>query len=186
MSEEPLVYQALLSLEKGRSLPEGTRERELAEVALRGWWHALFDPCPTLIKEVCPPDGADVFPRFLKWADQAHPSMKWSLHLHLFSWLLADEKYGPAITDTMLAEAMAAAASRWAIFDRSSSGGIVLACQRLPDRVIAGWKCQSASKGRTVNMLKVSGELKLGDMWGFFEVQGTSLKAFEPWQKIPW
>jgi methanobactin biosynthesis cassette protein MbnC len=184
MPEEPLVYQAFLSFEKSQSLTVGTREREAAILSMRAWWHVIFDPCPNLLK-ICPPDGGDIFQRFMKWADGARPSMRWSLHLHLFSWLLADEKYSGAITDSLLIEGIAAAASRWAIFDRGPQAGLVIGCQRLKDRVVVGWKCRSATKARTINMLKVSGELKLDDFWGCFEVEGAELKSFGPWQKIP-
>jgi methanobactin biosynthesis cassette protein MbnC len=185
MREEPLVYQSYLSYEKCQTLEVGTREREAANISLRAWWHVMFDPCPTLLK-VCPPDGGDIYQRFLKWADEARPSMRWNLHLHLFSWLLADEKYASAITDASLVEGMAAAASRWSIFDRSPNAGIVIGCQRLKDRVVVGWKGRSATKPRTINMLKVAGDLKLDDFWGCFEVEGGELKSFGPWQKVPW
>jgi methanobactin biosynthesis cassette protein MbnC len=157
----------------------------MAGAALRAWWHTLFDPCPQVLHGLCPPDGVDLFERFLAWADEARPSMGWSLHLHLLRWLLRDARYSASVTEEMLIELLAAAASRWTIYDRSLEGGLVIGCQRLGARVVTGWKCHTPDQGRTVHLLHLSRPPALEDLLAFFTVGGFDLERIGPWERIP-
>ncbi|MCY1078890.1 hypothetical protein [Archangium lansingense] len=185
MLTEAPVYRAYFSWARARALPEKTRERQMAEMALRAYWHALFDPCPQLLQGLCPPDGADIFERFLAWAEETRCSMGWSLHLHLLGWLLRDAKYGALVTEEMHIEALAAAASRWTISDKSLSGGIVIGCQRLRERVVVGWKCHTPGEVRAVSLLRLEPPPRLDDFLASFTVTGFQLEALGPWAPIP-
>lgn len=184
MRPEAPVYQAYLSWSRARALTAGTRERQMAELSLRAVWHALFDPCPQL-RGLCPPDAADLFERFLDQAEEARCSMGWSLHLHLLEWVLREPRYGPQVTEGMIIEALAAAASRWAIYDKSLSGGLVLGCQRLGDRVVAGWKCHTPEEVRGVTLLRLETAPQLEHFLAFFTVPGFEVESLGPWAAIP-
>jgi len=172
----------LLSQERARILPEGTRERAVAEFAMRLRWHGLFDPCPRVLA-LCPPDGADVFRRFLAWADRTAATMNWSLHLELLVWLSRDPTYRNALDEDTVLELLAAAASKWAIYDRGPNKGIVLGCQRTPCTLVVGWKCLSTERGRTVALATISESATedLETLVGYFEVAGASLESLAPW-----
>ncbi|WP_394832102.1 hypothetical protein LVJ94_36845 [Pendulispora rubella] len=172
----------LVSQERAGTLLEGTRERAVAEFAMRLRWHGLFDPCPRVLA-LCPPDGADVFRRFLAWADRAKSKMDWSLHLELLVWLSRDPTHRDALDEDMILELLAAAASKWAIYDRGPNKGIVLGCQRTPCTLVVGWKCLSTERGRTVALAATSEPATedLETLVGYFEVAGASLDSLAPW-----
>lgn len=184
MHTDAEVYRAYLSWRRARALPKKTREWQMAELALRAGWHALFDPCPQLLK-LCPPACAELFDRFLDWAEETRCSMGWSMHLHLLDWVIRDAEYGPRVTEGMIIETLAAAASRWTVYDRSLSGGIVLGCQHLGARVVAGWKCHRPEEARSVTLLQLETAPQLDDFLAFFTVPGFQVETLGPWAPIP-
>lgn len=184
MHTEAAVYRAYLSWRRVRALPKGTRERQMAEMAVRAVWHQLFDPCPQL-QRLCLPGGAALFERFQDWVEEAGCSMGWSLHLHLLGWVMRDADYGPQVTEEMIIETLAAAASRWTIYDKSLCGGIVLGCQRLGDRVVAGWKCHTPEDLRSITLLRLEAAPQLDDFLAFFTVPGFEVETIGPWAPIP-
>ncbi|WP_394822059.1 hypothetical protein [Pendulispora albinea] len=173
------IERSYLSLARARTLPEGTRERAVAEFAMRLRWHTLFDPCPRVLA-LAPPDGADIFRRFSDWLDQAKPSMDWTLHLHLLAWLLRDPPYAGAVDEPMVIELLAAAASKWAIFDRGPREGIVLGSERVKKALIVGWKCRAPDTGRTIEVATLAGDLELESLVGYAYAAGGVLESVGP------
>lgn len=135
-------YAGLIDPAAARGLPEGSKERAVARLALRQWWHIVFDPCPSLVG-VFPPDGLAVLDPFLQYAARRRLSMRWPLHAHLLLWL--EEHHLDKLTPEISTEFLAAAAARWTNTDQSRSKGILLHYHRLPGKGIAGWKSRAAA-----------------------------------------
>lgn len=176
---EPIAspYDAFLSLEKWRSLPRASRERAIAEHALRGILHSLLDPCPQIDRL----GGQDIFERFVTWADHRRLSLGWRAHLHLLSWLTEDEVYRDRVADEHLIEAMAAAASRWAMLDRGPGCGVVIGCRLVRDRLVVGWKCRSPEEGKQIELVSVEDLEAPEGLTGYFIVPGFELDEYAPW-----
>lgn len=177
-AEDP--HEAFFLVSRWQELPDGTREKELADVALRVLAHALFDPCPA-IEALADPT---ILERFLAHAHAAGLSMDWTLHLELAAWLRSIDPYRERIDEEALVQAMAAAASRFVVLDRGPSCGVALACAHAPNRLVTAWKCSAPDVGKRIELLSVEETPPLPALFGYFFFPSFELDAFLPWTGV--
>ncbi len=147
-------YGCLISPAAARGLPEGSRERALARLGLRQWWHIVLDPCPALVKSF-PPDGLAILDPFLQYAFERKLSMGWSLHGHLLLWL--EDNHFASFSEDAATELLAAAAARWTNTDQSEDKAILLHFHARPGTGIAGWKSRAAAEENRVVLVDLPG-----------------------------
>lgn len=107
------------------------------DARLLPYWHTLFDVCPGLMK-LDPPEGLELFRRFMTWAYRHHPALDWTYYLSVCRWLLASP-YQHKITPEHIEAFMVAAAALWVATDVSQARGMVLAWRHRSVFVIE-WK----------------------------------------------
>ena len=134
---------ALFTRAAAASLPEGSKERSLATLALRRLWHTVFDPCPGLAGLYGDKNRGFLDP-FLEHAARRSLSMRWSLHAHLLAWMRGEDP--AALTPELEVELLAAAAARWANEDQSGAKGMLLYSAGPPGAALAAWKLRAADQ----------------------------------------
>lgn len=94
------------------------------------YWHLIYDLCPSLLR-LDPPEGIELFRRFMIWAYRHQPAQDWTFHVSLCRWLLRSS-YGEHLTTEHVESLLSAAAARWAGEDCSLAQGILLTCSSIP------------------------------------------------------
>lgn len=107
------------------------------DARLLPYWHTLFDVCPGLLK-LDPPEGLELFRRFMTWAYRHHPALDWTYYISVCRWLLSSP-YQARVTEEHIEAFMVAAAALWVAADVSQARGLVLAWQPMGERVVE-WK----------------------------------------------
>jgi methanobactin biosynthesis cassette protein MbnC len=80
---------------------------------------------------------------------------------------------------------MGGSAAEWAILDRTSRVGIVLASSEIPQLVI-GWKCRRLDSGREIETVELEEPLPPPpDGWGYFTLDAFDLSHFPGWLPVP-
>lgn len=125
--------EALFTRAGAQALPEGSKERALAALALRRLWHAVFDPCPELSK-LYGDKNREFLDPFLEQAAARDLSMRWSLHAHLLLWMRG------GVPEALEQELLAAAAARWANEDQTDAKGMLLYRAGSQEGALAAWK----------------------------------------------
>ena len=143
---------ALFTRAAAGDLPEGSKERALATLALRRLWHAVFDPCPELSRLFSEKNREFLDP-FLEHAAKKRLSMRWSLHAHLLLWMR--ERHPASDSPSLTQEFLAAAAARWANDDQSDDKGAILYCADLKGSALVVWKLSSPEKDVRVVLVKI-------------------------------
>lgn len=85
------------------------------DARLLPYWHTLFDVCPSLLK-LDPPEGLELFRRFMTWAYRNHPSLDWTYYVSVCRWLLSSP-YKAQVTDKHIEAFLVAAAALWVASD---------------------------------------------------------------------
>ena len=142
--------EALLSPSAAKALPQRSKERALSRLAMRQLWHAVFDPCPLLLKTASPDEWKLLEP-FLEHAHARRLSMRWSLHGHLLLWLSSRG----GVTAESARELLAAAASRWAVSDRTAAKGVLVRARAFPEFAVAGWKGRAPGEAHRAVLLRL-------------------------------
>jgi hypothetical protein len=144
--------EALFSRSAAAELPEGSKERALATLALRRLWHAVFDPCPELAR-LFGEKNREFLDPFLEHASEKGLSMRWNLHAHLLLWMkeLRPEAFSPELAQELLA----AAAARWANEDQSDDKGAILHVSDMKDSAVVVWKLRSPEEDARVILVKI-------------------------------
>lgn len=151
--------------------------------SLRAYWHTLFDVCPDLLK-LTGPDGQAIFRPFMAWAAEQHLSFGWTFYLWVYVWL-RDSEFRDRLDHELVMSLIAASAARWAMLDRSESGGVVLGCLDLPG-LVCGWKPRTLDTGRRVEYLELEEALPApSQAVGFFTTPGAEIEIFKGWYPIP-
>ncbi|WP_109511695.1 putative natural product biosynthesis protein [Pseudomonas ovata] len=107
------------------------------DARLLPYWHTLFDVCPGLLK-LDPPEGLELFRRFMTWAYRHHPALDWTYYISVCRWLLGSP-YKARVTEEHVEAFMVAAAALWVTTDVSQARGLLLAWQPMAD-VVVEWK----------------------------------------------
>lgn len=107
------------------------------DARLLPYWHTLFDVCPGLLK-LDPPEGLELFRRFMTWAYRHHPALDWTYYISVCRWLLGSP-YKERVTAAHIEALLAAAAALWVAADMSQARGLALAWQPMTD-VVVEWK----------------------------------------------
>ncbi|MCO8166019.1 putative natural product biosynthesis protein [Pseudomonas sp. 21LCFQ010] len=147
------------------------------DARLLPYWHTLFDVCPGLMK-LDPPEGLELFRRFMTWAYRHHPVLDWTYYLSVCRWLL-DSSYREKVTDEHIEAFMVAAAALWVATDVSQAKGLVLAWQSGSVFVIE-WK-------RGLQGVPVSLEQEQSPPWDFSwsPLSGKSGAGVRRWLPVP-
>ncbi|MBX8486846.1 putative natural product biosynthesis protein [Pseudomonas cichorii] len=107
------------------------------DARLLPYWHALFDVCPGLLK-LDPPEGLELFRRFMTWAYRHHPALDWTYYISVCRWLLVSP-YKARVTVDHIEAFMGAAAALWVATDVSQARGLLLAWQPAAS-IVVEWK----------------------------------------------
>lgn len=124
-------------------------------IAIRQLWHALLDPCPTLIK-LAPPNGKLIFDQFIYYAKKNNLTFGWTLSLHLLTWLEIERKH--ELSKNLITEILINAAKSWTTEDslyNSSKLGIALFSPLLPNSGIGLWKRELMSDSCKIVKLSI-------------------------------
>ena len=117
--------------------PCNARSFVTLDARLLPYWHTLFDVCPSLLK-LDPPEGLELFRRFMTWAYRHHPTLDWTYYISVCRWLLSSP-YKSRVTEEHIEALMVPAAALWVTTDVSQARGLVLAWQPLGERIVE-WK----------------------------------------------
>lgn len=144
------------------------------------YWHTLFDICPGLLK-LDPPEGLELFRRFMTWAYRHHPALDWTYYISVCRWLL-DSPYKARVTEEHVEAFMVAAAALWVATDVSQARGLVVAWQSAIERVVE-WKPSARSPAVTVD----DGEDLPPPPWVFSwsPLSGKGVSSFRRWLPVP-
>lgn len=150
------------------------------DARLLPYWHTLFDVCPSLLK-LDPPEGLELFRRFMTWAYRHHPALDWTYYISVCRWLLASP-YKSRVTEEHIEAFMAAAAALWVTTDVSQAHGLVLAWQPMVD-VVVEWKQGKCPTTFSV----VVGEDLTPPPWAFSwgPLSGKGGSDFRRWLPVP-
>ncbi len=144
--------EALFSRAAAAELPEGSKERALATLALRRLWHAVFDPCPELAR-LFGEKNREFLDPFLEHAAAKGLSMRWSLHAQLLLWMKASRPTD--VAPALVQELLAAAAARWANEDQSDDQGAILHAADMKGEALVAWKLRSPEEDVRVVVVKI-------------------------------
>ncbi|WP_409278919.1 putative natural product biosynthesis protein [Pseudomonas defluvii] len=144
------------------------------------YWHTLFDVCPGLLK-LDPPEGLELFRRFMTWAYRHHPALDWTYYISVCRWLL-DSPYKARVTEEHIEAFMVAAAALWVAADVSQAQGLVLAWQSMVERVVE-WKPGVRSPAFSLD----DGEGLPPPPWEFSwsPLNGKGVSSFRRWLPVP-
>jgi hypothetical protein len=144
--------ESLLTRAAGNALSEGSRERALATLALRQYWHTIFDPCPELSR-LFGDKNREFMDPFLEHASWERLSMRWTLHGHVLLWMKATQP--EALTPSLMQELLAATAARWANFDQTNAKGALLHFSEMGELGVSAWKPKSAEEDSRVVLVRL-------------------------------
>ncbi|WP_442755634.1 methanobactin biosynthesis protein MbnC [Methylocystis sp. JAN1] len=177
------LYDVLASPKAIRDYPQDSLAYGRIDVSLRAYWHSTFDACPELL-DLSGPDGMAIFSPFMEWARERGVRFTWSYYLWLYRWL-ERSKFGDRLSDELLQSLMGASAARWAIRDRSAAYGLAIGCAATRNLVV-GWKCNSLSAGRQVELIEPEEPIPAGDeFFGFFTISTPEISTFPGWRSLP-
>lgn len=120
------------------SLTPGSRDRLIAQEALRIRWHQLFDRIPQLAERL--PDTTDLYEAFLEWAVAAGRRLDWRMHLHFLEFL---NNEGIALQPQDHIELLAASAARWFASPEHRQRGLALTTGTTAPKVVVALKGRS-------------------------------------------
>lgn len=157
--------------------PSNARSFVALDSKLLPYWHLLFDLCPSLLK-LDPPEGLELFRRFMVWAYRRQPAHDWTFHISVGRWLLQSE-YAEAVSTEHVESLLSAAAARWVTSDSSLAQGILLACSSNP-LTVADWKGEGTGRHGDVQALPPA---RFDFAWSPLSCAG--LAGFHRWLRIP-
>ncbi|HDS0961133.1 hypothetical protein PshuTeo2_29640 [Pseudomonas hunanensis] len=150
------------------------------DARLLPYWHTLFDVCPGLLK-LDPPEGLELFRRFMTWAYRHHPALDWTYYISVCRWLLSSP-YQARVTEEHIEAFMVAAAALWVTTDVSQARGLILAWQPMIERIVE-WKPGFRSTPFTAQ----EGEDLPPPSWEFSwsPLDGKGAGSFRRWLPVP-
>lgn len=157
--------------------PSNARSFIALDAKLLPYWHLLYDLCPSLLK-LDPPEGLNLFRRFMVWAYRRQPAQDWTFHISVCRWLLLSE-YAPHVTAEQVESLLSAAAARWVNSDASSAQGILLACSVQP-MTLVDWKVGGAAQDGDIQVLPPA---RFDFAWSPLSRSGVA--GFRRWLRIP-
>lgn len=164
---------------------ENERALVRLDISWRGYWHALYDPCPCLLELSGDQDGFSIFRPFMKWGSERKISFDWPLHLWVIVWLKENKKLTYSNSDVILSELAAAAAARWAISDRTAALGIAI-YRGIKGNWTVGWKCRAVDLPREIQEIEIGENLDPeGDIPSHFIIYDSEISRFPGWSAIP-
>ncbi|WP_327283870.1 hypothetical protein [Streptomyces sp. NBC_01205] len=134
------------------SLTPGSRDRLIAQEALRIRWHQLFDRIPQLAERL--PDTTDLYEAFLEWAVSAGRQLDWRMHLHFLEFL---NNEGIALQPQDHIELLAASAARWFASPEHRQRGLALTTGTTAPKVVVALKGRSPLERGRVKLAQVPG-----------------------------
>ena len=151
--------------------------------SLRTYWHTLFDVCPGLLR-LSGPDGQRIFRPFMEWAAEHRLSLNWSYYLWVYIWLRQSE-FRDRLDGDLRLSLMAAAAARWATFDRSKAATVALGCVEMQG-LVCGFKSCALDASVAVEYLELEKTIAPPNgLFGFFALSGPEIDRFPGWYPIP-
>ena len=151
--------------------------------SLRTYWHTLFDVCPGLLR-LSGPDGQSIFRPFMAWAAEQGICFDWSYYLWVYIWLRQSE-FRDRLDGDLRLSLMAAAAARWATFDRSTAAVLALGCKETQG-LVCGFKSCALDASVTVEYLELEKTIASPDgLFGFFTLLRPEIDRFPGWYPIP-
>lgn len=150
------------------------------DARLLPYWHTLFDVCPGLLK-LDPPEGLELFRRFMTWAYRHHPALDWTYYISVCRWLLSSP-YKERVTELHIEALLAAAAALWVSADMSQARGLALAWQPMGD-VVVEWKAGMQPAAFSL----VEGDGLPPPSWEFSwsPLSGKGPESFRRWLPVP-
>lgn len=150
------------------------------DARLLPYWHTLFDVCPGLLK-LDPPEGLELFRRFMTWAYRHHPALDWTYYISVCRWLLSSP-YQALVTEEHIEAFMVAAAALWVTTDVSQARGLILAWQPMIERIV-DWKPGFRSTPFTAQ----EGDGLPPPSWEFSwsPLDGKGAGSFRRWLPVP-
>ena len=173
---------ALLSPALAKALPERSKERALARLAMRQLWHLVFDPCPGLLAARRPQEWSLLEP-FLEHAARLRLSMGWTLHGHLLLWL-GEGGQAPASPE-LAQELLAACAARWAVSDQTGAQGLLLRFAGLPSAAVAAWKTRSAGQPHRLALTRLENPAPFRSPIEAAFLAGSDYPSAPAWEPLP-
>lgn len=155
------------------------------DIAWRGYWHALYDPCPGLLDFSGDQDGFNIFRPFMKWGSERKICFGWPLHLWVIIWLQENEMLTSSNSEIIKSELAAAAAARWAISDRTAALGVAI-YRGTKGNWTVGWKCRAVDLPREIQEIEIGGNLDPADnIPSHFLIYDSQISLFPGWSAIP-
>ncbi|AAN68939.1 conserved protein of unknown function [Pseudomonas putida KT2440] len=150
------------------------------DARLLPYWHTLFDVCPGLLK-LDPPEGLELFRRFMTWAYRHHPALDWTYYISVCRWLLSSP-YQARVTEEHIEAFMVAAAALWVTTDVSQARGLILAWQPMTEWIVE-WK----PGFRSTPFTPQEGEGLPPPSWEFSwsPLDGKGAGSFRRWLPVP-
>ena len=150
------------------------------DARLLPYWHTLFDVCPGLLK-LDPPEGLELFRRFMTWAYRHHPALDWTYYISVCRWLLSSP-YQARVTEEHIEAFMVAAAALWVTTDVSQARGLILAWQPMTEWIVE-WK----PGFRSTPLQPQEGEGLPPPSWEFSwsPLDGKGAGSFRRWLPVP-
>ncbi len=157
--------------------PSNARSFISLDSRLLPYWHLIFDLCPSLLK-LDPPEGLELFRRFMTWAYRHQPAQDWTFHISFCRWLLKSE-YAQRVTDVHIDDLLCAAAARWASGDNSLAQGIMLSCPAFAMTTVE-WKTGRMDEDGTSQWVPPA---RFDFAWSPLSRGG--IRGFHRWLRIP-
>ncbi|MDD4965084.1 MAG: methanobactin biosynthesis cassette protein MbnC [Gallionella sp.] len=176
------LLDALMVPAKQGDYPRDSHAFVRIDCSLRVYWHSLFDICPDVLA-LTTPDGLAIYRPFMAWANERQLSLDWTYYLWVYQWLLQSE-FRERVTPKIARALTAASAARWAVGDRSASGGIAVGCADFPELVVA-WKSHHIDEGREIELVELDEPLPTPPgKFGYFTIPQFELNTFPGWSEI--
>jgi len=156
--------------------PSNARSFIALDGKLLPYWHLMFDLCPSLLK-LDPPEGLNLFRRFMVWAYRHQPAQDWTFHISVCRWLLLSD-FAPRVSAEQVESLLSAAAARWVNCDHSSAQGILLACREKPMTWV-DWKHRNVGQSEAVEVLPPA---RFDFAWSL--LRGAGIAGFSRWLRI--
>ena len=150
------------------------------DARLLPYWHTLFDVCPGLLK-LDPPEGLELFRRFMTWAYRHHPALDWTYYISVCRWLLGSP-YKERVTEEHIEAFLAAAAALWVAADMSQARGLVIAWQPMAD-VVLEWK--TGIRPATFSLEEGGGLPPPPWEFSWSPLSGKGPESFRRWLPVP-
>ncbi len=157
--------------------PSNARSFIALDSKLLPYWHLIFDLCPELLK-LDPPEGLNLFRRYMTWAYRFQPPQDWTFHISLCRWLQSSP-FADQLRAEHIESLLSASAARWASDDRSLAQGILITCSSVSVTTVE-WKGQCSHLAPATQELPPA---RFDFAWSPLSRGGV--KGFQRWLRVP-